>query len=286
MEGMEDKDEKIAGEGAKGTGEEVVSIRCTRHKKRFNVPKWWTEIVSCWLCPSCYEKLSEEEREKYKPKKKDGTQKPREAVEGKPVVFPKKARTEYEKPPSEEEKQPPKTKRPYHRREALGTGRIEDNPMLAGLLPRFKIECQKCGETVRCHYSWFDKSTVLCPSCYSSMTEYEVFRFHDAHKAEKPPYVEDSRPMPIKAMELIKPQEMSEIYKRAAWTKDSGMVENGGRWTNERVMEAKPSELRNAVKAGKVSMARYRIEMGRRKNVEYYDMFSMVPGRRLSQLNS
>ena len=69
-----------------------ISMRCLRHKKRFNVPRWWTD-VSRWLCPACYDRLSEEERSKYAPK---GIEPPtRSAEEGKQIVLPSKNKNEY-----------------------------------------------------------------------------------------------------------------------------------------------------------------------------------------------
>lgn len=46
---------------------EMVSIRCRRHKRRFDVPKGWADGVCAWLCPKCYEALTEKERAKYAP---------------------------------------------------------------------------------------------------------------------------------------------------------------------------------------------------------------------------
>lgn len=54
-----------------------VSIRCYRHKKRFNVSYKWAHKICAWLCPKCYNKLSEEERQNYHPK---GEPEIREAV--------------------------------------------------------------------------------------------------------------------------------------------------------------------------------------------------------------
>ena len=70
----------------------IVSIRCRRHKKRFNVPSSWLE-TSRWLCPHCYEMLSEGDREKYAPKGSE-TQGIREAEEGKATMYPSKHTSE------------------------------------------------------------------------------------------------------------------------------------------------------------------------------------------------
>ena len=44
----------------------LVSIRCRRHKRRFNVPVIWLDTCA-WLCPKCYNKLTPSERKKYAP---------------------------------------------------------------------------------------------------------------------------------------------------------------------------------------------------------------------------
>ena len=279
--------------------ESPISMRCLRHKKRFNVPRWWMD-VSKWLCPACYDRLSEDERAKYAPR---GTEPPtRMAEEGKPIVSPSRNKKEYCKqsiiayPRHEEFKElgssnvasaesaesaerednidtKPRSdtsinasRWKWHRKET----RIADNPSFAGLLPRYKIACQKCGEVVPCHYVWFEKSTVLCPSCYGQMNDFEIEKFHEKHKSDKPKYEKDARPIVSLLESVLKKVEVP----RHNWTRQSHLVNGGGYWSNARIMSASEKELKDAVRRGIVSKARMRIELKRRKNSEYFDMLS------------
>lgn len=277
-----------------------ISMRCLRHKKRFNVPRWWTD-VSRWLCPACYDRLSEEERSKYAPK---GIEPPtRSAEEGKPIVLPSKNKNEYCQPsiisyPQYEESKElgsPNVSSPesVERADAKDTNhdsdtppnsskwkwsrketKIADNPSFAGLLPRYKIACHKCGEVVPCHYVWFEKSTVLCPSCYGQMNDFEIKKFHEQHKSGKPRYEQDVRPFVSLPKSVLQKVEVP----RYNWTRQSQLVNSGGYWSNARIMSASEKELIDAARKGIVSKARMRIELKRRKHTEYFDMLSEEVG--------
>ena len=162
------------------------------------------------------------------------------------------------------------------RRNQVVASGISTNPKFAGLLPTYRIKCQKCGEEVPCHYSWYTQSTVLCPTCYGQMKEHEVREFHATHTADKPKFEKDTRPTYSLPKHLIDITEHQAVKipdsKRGRWTRDSSMVNSGGCWTNSRIQGASASELKEAVRLGKVSKARFRIEMRRRDNVSYYDM--------------
>ena len=282
--------------------EESVSMRCSRHRKRFNVPKSW--IDKCWwLCPRCYEKLSKDERYKYMPMKMSATH---EAEDGKPIIRPSTAIKESGKDeaksiesgvgestneaialPKEkaaplleveepvERGMPAIERRRKERREHYIASRISDNPALAALLPRFKIACMKCGEVVPCHYSWFDNSTVLCPSCYGKMTDYEIRLFHQSHQAEKPMCIPNS--LPVQKVAPVKPADFTPCnvpsITKTKWTKDSHLVNSGGVWSNSRITGSSRDELIEACRCGKVSKARCRIELRRRANASFYNMF-------------
>lgn len=281
--------------------EEAVSMRCLRHKKRFNVPRWWLDI-SKWLCPDCFERLSEDERMRYAPKG-DAPQ-TRDAEVGKPVKKPSKGKSEYAssmnvrdevldstKPLPEvgdkASEEVPETQeasrvaeenikgedtekaKPPKRTWEKETVRVSDNPSFAGLLPRYKIECQKCGKVVPCHYVWFDRSTVLCPSCYGAMNEFEIEEFHKAHRATKPRYEKDVRPIAISQKAILNPV----VVPKCSWTRQSHLVNSGGYWSSERIMSAPKRDLIAAAKKGIVSKARMRIELRRRENASYYDLF-------------
>lgn len=282
--------------------EEPVSMRCRRHKRRFNVPKSWLDKCG-WLCPRCYEKLSEEERDRYKPMKMPATC---EAEEDKPIVKPsmpiKESGKDEDKIPEavvvestneaialpkgiaapllEVEKPGERGKSVIERRrkerhEHYITSRVSDNPSFAALLPRFKIACMKCGEVVPCHYTWFDNSTVLCPSCYGKMTDYEIRMFHQSHHAEKPRYIPNGLPVqkvpPAKPIDFT-PCKVSSITE-IKWTKESNLVNSGGVWSKSRIMGSSRAELIEACRCGKVSKARCRIELRRRANATFYNMF-------------
>ena len=137
---------------------------------------------------------------------------------------------------------------------------------LADFLPRHKITCQKCGETVRCHYTWFDRSTVLCPSCYAGMHEWEIRRFHHFHYAPKP-----RKEVCETGLELTDDRRESgnRYYDDSSWTRNSSVVNSGGCWSAERIMGTSAEDLVEAVKNGSVSRVRAKIELRRRLNVEY-----------------
>ena len=153
----------------------VVSMRCLRHKKRFNVPKEWLE-TSKRLCPRCYEKLSDVERLVYAPRN--------------------------------------------------------------GLVPEIRE-----AET--------GKPTMLS---------------YTANKNSTFTYIED------KDFESLK------INSDNCWTSKSSLINRGGCWSNSRITSASESELKAAVKAGIVSKARMRIELRRRENSSYYDLFPIEVG--------
>ncbi len=275
-------------------GEVPVSMRCLRHKKRFNVPKWWTDVCG-HLCPKCYERLSVEERARYEPGKGIDIS-TREKESGKPVVYPSKSKESYfgkdegdksaegcaaaEQEISYEgldrdaivkiectkfrARTSLEVELPKHRRDS----RAEDNPNLVGLLPKYKIFCQKCGTEYPCNYTWFDKSTVLCPSCYGAMSEYDIEEFHATHSADKPKLGEEQ--IVVKPHVIVDYTPSRKV--KPSWIRDPSSLNSGGRWSNSQVMKASRSELLYAYKTGKVSGPRMRIELSRRKNREYYDM--------------
>lgn len=263
---------------------EVVSMRCLRHKKRFNVPKEWLK-TSQWLCPHCYSVLDETNRAKYAPK---GGIPPevRPAEDGKPVVVINSTRIK--QPPKNEEPKcdaPNKTaltiepeavkpipKKKKYIYEEQHYSKLADNPTFAGLLPRYRILCQKCGQSVPCHYTWFDTSTVLCPECYGQMGPTAISLFHDMHKAAKPKYVENVIPMQqtVPQVEIPVP-EKKRGRPKLGMSADDKISALGG-WSTERIREASKQELAEAVEQGEVSKARMRIELRRRASWEYFDM--------------
>lgn len=154
----------------------VVSMRCLRHKKRFNVPEEWLE-TSKWLCPRCYEKLSDIERLGYAPRN--------------------------------------------------------------GFVP--EIREAETGKPTMLSYTVKKKNSTFT-------------------------HVED------KGLESIT------INSDNCWTSKSSLVNRGGCWSNSRITSASESELKAAVKAGIVSKSRMRIELRRRENSSYYDLFPIEVG--------
>ncbi|MBO6031749.1 MAG: hypothetical protein J6Q22_09770 [Prevotella sp.] len=259
---------------------EIVSMRCCRHKKRFNVPRCWVDKCD-WLCPRCYEKLSEEERGKYSPKNVTAVSM-RKAEDGKPTIYPLSGTVK----DSNLRCHSIEKKRTYRKNHIENLKRLEKSRMtsapctysLQDLMPLYKIECKKCGQTVKCHYSWFDNSTVLCPECYCRMGKGDIEIFHKAYRAEKPKMISARRPLLGESSSGL----MTPVYsKNFGWTKDAFRVNSGGGWSSSHIMTASEKELKAAVNQGKVSAARYRIEMNRRRNEAYYNLFPDSPGRRV-----
>lgn len=245
---IEKKEEEVKKEKGKKAEEvtisevKLVEMRCRRHKKRIEVPESWLETCD-YLCPQCYHKLSAKERKAYAPKRKG-----KKGIERNKVA---EAANEAKEKPMEEVKR------------AVDTQEFS----IDDFKPKYRIHCQKCGEIVPCHYEWYDKSTVLCPQCYCSMSENAINLFHMEHKAEKPPR-DEGGVMP-KAIDSGARRKTEEEY--AQWDRNHVYKENGGRWPDERIKRASVGALQSAVKRGLVSAVRYRIELNRRKKKDYYD---------------
>ena len=267
------------------TAEQMVSMRCVRHKKRFDVPESW--LTTCaWLCPKCYDKLTEAERESYKPA--DGKMPAvRKIIQSKPVptIEPLQETNEHcetskchceseniseqtKEESVEVEQNKEKRQSKYRHEMDLPVPDIKARIELANLLPRYKVKCMKCGEVAPCHYSWFDKSTVLCPACYSKMGETQIEIFHAMYHADKPEYINDSKSTP--SIPVVREQLPG--GKTPSWATDSERMKTGGRWTCKHILYASKSELKEGLEKGKISPVRYRIEMKRRRNLNFYDM--------------
>lgn len=245
---VEKKEEKSKKEKGKKSEEvtisevKLVEMLCRRHKKRIEVPESWLETCD-YLCPQCYHKLSAKERKAYAPKRKG-----KKGIERNKVA--EVAKVANDKPLVEEKK-------------AVDTQEFS----IDDFKPKYRIHCQKCGEIVPCHYEWYDKSTVLCPQCYCGMSEDAISLFHMEHKAEKPKEsVGETMPRPLEGGIRRKTEE-----EYAQWDRSHVYKENGGRWPDERIKRASVSALQSAVKRGFVSAIRYKIEIKRRKNKEFYD---------------
>ena len=266
----------------------LVSIRCRRHKKRFNVPVTWLRTCA-WLCPKCYRKLTPQERARYAPPSKShgGDIRPADnkslsipmKITLSPLKTPendfackdyehktghskaKRAKSEKAQAPTVNGEEPISEltiKKIADDFKASGVGMSD---ALAALIPKFRIKCKKCKNTVPCHKSWFDNSMVLCPSCYSLMTPKEIRQFHIYH------------PKSTATVYEIDPEasEAENETKKDSMPSPDRWSPYGGACSNDFIMSASKQELIKAVKSGKVSKARARIELNRRKNRSYFN---------------
>lgn len=262
--GDESQSDKSAGD--------IVSIRCRRHKKRFNVERLWLDTCK-WLCPRCYEKLTIGERLKYAPK--GDVVEIRSKEIGKPVVY---AREKVDK-----ESECVCTSRGIEPIESALSDRVHtrqvketektvpiSSPELMALIPDWRMECQKCGKVVPVHKMYIDNtSSVICPDCLSRMTPWEIREFHKEHPASK---ANISR---VRYSRCYTPQTINRTSQSnkpvlPLSNGDSSDIAAGGCYSNSTIMSMSVKELAKAVRLGKVSKARARIEMGRRRNTNYF----------------
>lgn len=142
------------------------------------------------------------------------------------------------------------------------------------VMPSYKVKCLKCKRTVPCHKTWFDKSYILCPACYFKMKEKEIERFHEKRKEQ----YENAKAL-MDSYILTHPQ--SAVYSTpppmVSADADFDVFRNDGRAVSENfIREATKSELIKEVRRGRLSKARARIELRRRKNAEYYANFPEI----------
>lgn len=153
-------------------GERIVSIRCRRHKKRFNVPKSWLHTCE-WLCPHCFEGLSAEDRKRYAPK---GKERPeiREAEEGKPIKYPKRSILSVQSG----------SKLSFAEKLAtIQSVKTEDDVKSAGSI---QMECIHCGKSTMVSEVYYANEHLFCSDCVKKLNKAEKRRF------EK--FVRDTRP--------------------------------------------------------------------------------------------
>lgn len=258
----------------------IVSIRCRKHRKRFNVPAEWVETCG-WLCPKCYESMSATQRKKYSPTE-DSDVTPRAAEPNKSTMqIPKSLK---------EKESNAKESKSSARSSSAGNGRRLDSikgncldrknglqaemhheapvrygvqeSSLSRFLPRHEVYCQKCGKTARCHKIWFLTSRVLCPECASFMSNEEIAEFNRIH------------PYAITAIDIgNKSQQEShgssgKFKMQERKTPEDNFVE---RMSEERIRRSTIQQLRQAVESGRLSKVRYRIETRRRAKPWLYN---------------
>lgn len=285
--------------------EKAVSIRCRRHKKRFNVYASWLK-TSKWLCPHCYEMLSESDRKKYSPKCGEEPE-VREAEPCKPTMIASKAKNvvsknnvkkstikscglgdlignfldkkhQNRKTHKEDRQQnlndidtnlkkllsEPKEVRQRQERRCFESKGFESE--FEKLKPNHKVHCLKCGQDYPCFSFWFNTSKVLCPECASSMTAAQIEAFNNSHRCE-------TLLNEVNKNEIKQPSKHSSdiSFNETQFPDDSEAVLYGGGSSEYFIKHATPSELVDAVKYGRVSRTRARIELRRRKNADYFN---------------
>lgn len=256
-------DGKLYGDPTPKTVEEVVSMRCSRHHKRFEVPKRWLKTCD-YLCPRCYDRLSAAERMAYAPRKSIDASCKKSAFCDKSTLLSAEVKV-----PKDGPKQQTRQKSEVSQERSDAAQRVFKDSDYDFLLPRYKIACHMCGEVVPCHYVWFEKSTVLCPACYGKLTDKAIKMFHAVHKAEKPHAEYD---IDMTVANERRPYGRACLLRRDIMNEAASSI-NEECWTTERIMRVTKEELLNAVKRGKVSKVRARIELTRRDNIEYFDLF-------------
>ena len=235
--------------------EKIVSIRCRRHKKRFEVKESWVDVCS-WLCPKCYEKLTEEERKAYAPKG-GGQPEVRE-------VNPNKGNPEGGKP-QEPVIFPKEPKFPVVN---------SSKSLLDSLRPKHKIHCRKCGQDFPCHASWFLQSKVLCPECYFKMTSEEIVAFHAGIDR-------NGRPLQTPSIkDKSTHREQNRFRKKFG---ESDWISTSTRASEAWIREASKDDLIKAVARGNLSRIRAKIELKRRRRESYYNEFAENIGVRLER---
>ena len=266
----------------------IVSIRCRRHKKRFNVKSDWLKTCK-WLCPQCYNKLTANERKKYAPRSGEEVE-VRQAESGKSAVGVKPSQRRSVK----------KSHGSFigdflDRRNGSKKSGIKDichdidraidtilsepppNPCkgmsnstsysfrseLDALKPQYTIHCQKCGEDYPCHYFWFNKSKVLCPACAADMTSEQIEEYNRTHFGTLPAY---KKPPAITEKKVEKPRAFIDY-----WGDNTEIIETGKGCSEYFIRHATKKDLLDAVKLGKLSKIRAKIELKRRESSEYFD---------------
>lgn len=272
--------------------QELVSIRCRRHKKRFNVQRKWLDVCS-WLCPKCYDKISALERKRYAPANEKYLD-IRKAEKGKPTLLPSgchsqelsidRAITKIQEPSKSalclctHDTTVDREKTEIQNQSSLSFKRYKEvefdcYPMsneMASLMPLWRLVCKKCRREVPVHKIWIDNtSKVLCPECYSQMNSYEVETFHLDHPASLA-QLRQVKPYPISIPSNNKPKPIPShiVPFRSFESTDESF---GGHCKSSTIMRMTVQELSDAVRSGRVSRVRAKIEMKRRKRASYFN---------------
>lgn len=295
--------EKGKVEGKMKGKEKEVEIRCRRHHKRISVPESWLG-TSEYLCPQCYGKLSAKEREAYEPVGGKGKRKSKVKAQGVPVEGKERACSVVKE--REASKRTKEKCREYltlreksveesgnagkvlkragiveasrgereeaHRASSVEEGKGKKSTKLEKLKPPAMILCRRCGEVAPCFTMWFETSKYLCPSCYSELSQEEVAEIHKC--------CEEGGEVPERLLHAKKKEQRGRPRKE----KDPLL----GKWSDtlegskvvSQTWLAHQSEkgLLAAVKNGKVSRVRAKMELNRRKNRKRFQCCPEVEG--------
>lgn len=265
---------------AENVGGNEHSIRCRRHHKRFVVSKEWADKCN-WLCPTCYERMTEAERAEYAPTSHGGAGGESVSKQGEGARVRTVLRhTATTKKPQEKAKRgrPPKTKNGLPQRtvakvdaDAAKEFQMKAmSPELMRLLPKYRIKCRKCGEVRPCHASWFSQSQVLCPECYSLMTEDEIRVFHKEHKADgtETLCVVECPKGDKQCTSSRADEDIHSVFAKKCKAEDA--VDSYKACSVRFISKATAAELEKAVADGIISKVRAKIELKRRRNKAYY----------------
>lgn len=136
------------------------------------------------------------------------------------------------------------------------------------VMPSYKVKCLKCKRTVPCHKHWYDKSYILCPECYFKMASKEVTQFHEKHKeqyASAKAVADSAKPVQSVFVNSSKPPPC------VSADAEFDVFRSEGRSSSENfIHDATKEQLLDAVRRGRLSKARARIELRRRKNPMYF----------------
>ena len=272
------------------TPEELTdSVYCRRHRRSKPVPKGWADTCA-YLCHRCYKALSAKERERYTPSSKPRMHANLKAKALLPEDHKPSLQPSIENPTAIPDTSPrpipPKTVETTAATSPATPSPLRNCSLLSSLMPAYRIECKKCGKSMPCHHHWFANSRVLCPSCYSSMTEDEVTVFHQIHKNDTlpiPPYkaLQEISESNEKTKPPLPPRNSVCDLPRATSGKPHGQEDSmlvSHRYRDETLRKMTPMQLYSAVKLGYLSRPRARIEMNRRRRSEYYDQLPDTPG--------
>ena len=274
--------------------EKIVSIRCRRHKKRFNVPISWLE-TSRWLCPHCYEMLSGVDREKYSPK---GSETPeiREAEAWKSTMYPSKhtsdrygrwAKKSYREKDVRLDSLignflDKKNSKVIPNEDEIQYNKIWSDAEIDSNLRRFLSEpksVRKMIETKCLYTKGYDKEIErLKPKynvhCLKCGQDYPCFSFwFKTSNVLCPECASDMTREQIETFNSvhrdgIRPTEIKKVPEEES---ESESVMTGYRCSNHFITHASTKELIEAVNQGRLSKARARIELRRRMKSDYFN---------------